>query len=311
MQSIDEKISLNKLKKREKDRIQSQLEKAKKEKNALELEKEVWMDVLKKENTDVERLEKISFANFFYSLTGKKNEKLDREKQEALDAKYKYDSINFMYQQLEADIDTLSKKIMNYGDLDIQYKHLLKEKEEYLKQENNTGYKEISALEEKISFYQSEIQEIDEAVEAGDTFLKALEDVKKSLNSASNWGTFDMLGGGFFSTMAKHSHLDQAKNKIDRAQYALKKLNRELEDVGESIKGTIELTSFVRFADYFFDGFLVDLAVQSKISDAQGQIDNQINQVCSLLRQLKAKKADLHSIIEKYSIEKLKLIETL
>ena len=39
--------------------------------------------------------------------------------------------------------------------------------------------------------------------------LNSLQAAKENLNSAKNWGLVDMFGGGFFTTMLKHSRIDQ------------------------------------------------------------------------------------------------------
>ena len=46
-------------------------------------------------------------------------------------------------------------------------------------------------------------------------------DGKENLNSAKNWGLVDMFGGGFFTTMLKHSKMDQAKQNMEQAKYDL------------------------------------------------------------------------------------------
>ena len=45
-----------------------------------------------------------------------------------------------------------------------------------------------------------------EAIEAGRRALNSLQTAKENLNSAKNWGLVDMFGGGFFTTMLKHSN---------------------------------------------------------------------------------------------------------
>lgn len=78
-----------------------------------------------------------------------------------------------------------------------------------------------------------------EAVEAGKRALRSLRDAEEQLNSAKNWGLWDMFGGGFLS-----------------------------------------------FADWFFDGFVVDWMVQDRISQASCQVANAICRVEGILRQL-------------------------
>ena len=70
-----------------------------------------------------------------------------------------------------------------------------------------------------------------EAIEAGRKALNSLSAAKENLNSAKNWGLVDMFGGGFFSTMLKHSKMDHAKQNMDQAKYDLRNFSRELNDV--------------------------------------------------------------------------------
>ena len=49
--------------------------------------------------------------------------------------------------------------------------------------------------------------EIDEAIAAGHRALDALAEAADSLDSAKRWGIVDILGGGFVTSMVKHSRL--------------------------------------------------------------------------------------------------------
>ena len=66
-----------------------------------------------------------------------------------------------------------------------------------------------------------------EAIEAGQRALSSLRTAKENLNSAKNWGLVDMFGGGFFSTMLKHSKMDQARQNMEQAKYDLRNLDRK------------------------------------------------------------------------------------
>lgn len=57
-----------------------------------------------------------------------------------------------------------------------------------------------------------------EAIDAGRKAISSLETARDNLNSAKNWGLVDMFGGGFFTTMIKHSKIDQAKRKYGAGQ---------------------------------------------------------------------------------------------
>ena len=107
-----------------------------------------------------------------------------------------------------------------------------------------------------------------EAIDAGRKAISSLETARDNLNSAKNWGLVDMFGGGFFTTMIKHSKIDQAKENMEQAKYDLRNFSRELRDVNMACDLNFDIGDFLTFADYFFDGFFVDWMVQDRISTA-------------------------------------------
>ena len=97
-----------------------------------------------------------------------------------------------------------------------------------------------------------------EAIEAGRRALNSLQTAKENLNSAKNWGLADMFGGGFFTTMLKHSKMDQAKRNMEQAKYDLRNFSRELNDVNmvcnlnkEKAMSQKWFIAFCRVMDYF------------------------------------------------------------
>ena len=77
--------------------------------------------------------------------------------------------------------------------------------------------------------------------------------------------------------MIKHSKMRDAEYQIEMARDAVQRFSRELQDV--SGYTSIHIDGFLTFADFFFDGFLADVIVQSKISDAKRQCEDAICQV--------------------------------
>lgn len=129
-------------------------------------------------------------------------------------------------------------------------------------------------------------REIDEAVAAADNALYYLNNASKYLSSAGDWGILDILGGGFISTLAKHSKLDDAKREMENAKVALQSFKKELQDVDRIANINIDMGDFLTFADFFFDGFVADWLVQSKIRDAENQVNQAVNQVTAIRNQL-------------------------
>lgn len=127
-----------------------------------------------------------------------------------------------------------------------------------------------------------------EAIDAGKRALLSLRAAQENLNSAKNWGLWDMFGGGFISTMVKNSKMDSAKQNMEQAKYDLRNFSRELQDVNVVYHLDIQTGDFLSFADWFFDGFIVDWMVQDRINKARDQVAEAIRRVEQILRQLES-----------------------
>lgn len=129
-------------------------------------------------------------------------------------------------------------------------------------------------------------QEIEEAIAAANRVLMNLREADGSLESAGNWGIWDMLGGGMFTTWFKHSRIDDARKALDNAKNSLRSLRKELLDIDIPADFKLDIGEFITFADYLFDGFFVDWMVQSKIREAQDKVREAIRRVESLRSRL-------------------------
>jgi hypothetical protein len=115
-------------------------------------------------------------------------------------------------------------------------------------------------------------REIDEAIQAGRTAIQALDDAERNISSARSFGVWDMLGGGFISSMLKHSKMDEAQRCMERAQYALQNFRKELSDVQIEADLKVNSDEWTKFFDICCDNFFVDLMVQFEIKEAQEKI---------------------------------------
>ena len=129
-------------------------------------------------------------------------------------------------------------------------------------------------------------KEVIEAIEAANVALKALKQADSDLNSAGNWGIADLLGGGFFISMIKHSKMDQAQKHMDDARYALQNFSKELADVDQGLNLGLDTAGFLDFADVFMDNFFVDWMVQDQINRAQKNVRSAIRRVEEIKDQL-------------------------
>lgn len=132
-------------------------------------------------------------------------------------------------------------------------------------------------------------RELDEAIVAGERALGSLHDAKKYLNSASNWGLLDIFGGDTFSGLFKHMKISKANNCLYQAKSDLNRFRKELDDIDDYIPD-FEVGGFLVFADFFFDGLIADIFVQSKIGEMKRQVEDAIGKTEEMVRRLKAMK---------------------
>ena len=246
------------------------LEKQRRERKNTERETAI---ALEKEHADVEELERMSLKALLAMLKGDKEERLSRERREELTAKLRHDQAVRDLEEIERRIAELNKELGQLPDRGPRMQALLEEKAEILRAQGGEQGVRLAELERELAETASRRRELREAMDAGREVLYAVGAMEESLDDAAAMGTWDMLGGGFFATAAKHQHLDEARYAADGIQRAMSRFRTELADVVVPIETpTVEVGEFATFADYFFDGFFADWAVQSRIHDAQGGV---------------------------------------
>ena len=242
--------------------------------------------VFRKEQDDVDRLEKGGLRALLLSLTGDREARLSQERREELAARLQYDQARRDAEDLEERIRDLLQEREELRAVRTRLEALLGEKAERLKELGGTGGTRLAELDRALDALAAQRREVGEALHAGRQAEQALSGVLDSLDSAESWGTWDMLGGGLFTTMAKHGHIDDARAGIDHAQRALSRFRTELADVRDMELPQVQIGEFATFADYFFDGFFMDWMVQSKIQDAQEGVSEVHVRVLNALRNL-------------------------
>lgn len=225
------------------------------------------------EQEDVDRLEGRSLTAFFYTVVGKKDEKLDKERQEALAAAMKYDTAARELEYVQREIRRCEDELKTLSEQEETYEKLLKEKASLIKSAEKAESVEIIGLEEKIAVQEGRKKELIEAIGAGDRARETAKSVSEKLKNAENWGTYDLLGGGIVSDIAKHGALDEAQSLIEELQIELRSFKTELADVELNSEIQLETGGFIRFADYFFDGLVADWTVLKRINKAQEKVD--------------------------------------
>ena len=221
------------------------------------------------------------------------DDKLTKEKQEAYEASVKYDVAYRELKAVEEDIQFRERELEKVSNSELQYRSVLKAKQEAMKKANISEAVEILKLEELIAQQENQKQEISEAVRAGQEAEKLTDSILESLSDAEGWGTWDMLGGGLLADVAKYGYLDDAQEKVEELQEALRCFKTELADIDIQADMQIAGDDFLRFADYFFDNLFTDWAVMDSIHESQRRVQKTREQIQDVLGKLSVIKGNL------------------
>lgn len=279
LQSLQQKLSRKK-------HLQALLKELHTQRIELETKVASLKKIMEEDEYDVTRLERRGLASLFYGIVGKKEEKLNEERREAVTSKAKYDVAMQEMDLVQRRIGRYEEELDTLKDIEMKYAYALKEKVELLKATATPVSEKILQYEEQISGFENQKKEINEAISAGNKAKNIAEQVLSELDDAEGWGTWDLLGGGLISDLAKHSSLDDAQEEIEHLQVQLRRFKTELADVTIRAEMQVNIDGFLRFADYFFDGLFADWAVLDKIEESQAEVKNIIKQIQAVLEKL-------------------------
>ena len=273
------------------------------------LSRDELLKQLNKEEKDVMKLENAGVSSMFLSLMGKKEDRLDKEREEYITAKMKYEECVESIRELEAQVDYANIELKKYKNANEDYLKAIKDKRKLLLKEDTIESRHLKEGLEKINEVKLDIKEIKEAIEAGEKTNRSLQTMKEHLNTAKGWGMWDMVGGGLISNIAKHSAIEKANQIAHSTQSNLKLFQKELSDVNNFTEISVDISGFATFADFFFDGFFVDWFVQSKINNSISNVENTYEKIGEIINTLKIELDKLQTILTNVEMEAKDILE--
>lgn len=246
--------------------------------NIAQLEPEVrkLMTQMYFEQEDVEKLEGNGLKSFFYSLTGRKHDIIDKERQEAYDAKKKYDAANF---QLETMKNDLKRYIDEYNEvryLEPDYEKAIKEKIELIKAKGGIETEKIAELDKQIDVFISKNNELREARAAASKAAAKANEVVSKLSEALKVSKNDVMGldrnvmrqegEKYYVEYTKYGKLKEANYMAFELRKAMQEMDRELSDVKED-DISVNIGTMMKLGDTLFDDVFSNVSVMNKIKD--------------------------------------------
>lgn len=213
----------------------------------------------------------------------------------AIDAGVLFHEDELMEISAICDEDTTRDAVVNAGiiisDDSLEELYGIIEDEVIIEVAKKQGLKVPEDLREEIDDEEdtSFMYDVRSAIEAADYALQCLHDAESAVNTSSNASVLDMLTTGFFTSLMKHSSLEDAEHEIRMAGQALDSLNMELDAIKRSKSVHLQSSKLTSVIDLWFDSGFMDCITHL-------QIDKVRRKVRDAIRQVEAIKRELHSI---------------
>ncbi|MGZ9586361.1 hypothetical protein [Paenibacillus marinisediminis] len=278
------------------NRWDTQLTKLSQEKETAKAECYRLEEWWRQEQHDVDRLKSRSLANMFFTLTGQKDSRLSKEAEEALRAKERYEQSLAALKEIEAEIGQLLVKRNAAGQWQSRLQQANDRKVQLIRDLSSEAAAELDELSTARAGLLRERKELDEAIHAGKRAIAALSRAEDKFESAGDWSTLDLLGGGMISTHMKHERFDDAQAEVQTANSCIRTFQRELKDVSTLMQATdlVDISGGLKMADYFFDGLIADWLVKGKIDDSLSAVRNGKSRVSSVVSKLETAGRDVN-----------------
>ncbi|MBQ7094234.1 MAG: hypothetical protein IJN84_06950 [Clostridia bacterium] len=240
--------------------------------NIAQLEPEVrkLMTQMYIEQEDVDKIEGNGLKSFFYSLTGRKHDIIDKERQEAYDAKKKYDAANF---QLETMKNDLKRYIDEYNEvryLEPEYEKAIKEKIELIKAKGSIEAEKIAEFDKQIDEMMNKNNELRQVRTAGNGPVGTAREIIAVLQKIHNMAEFDAIArdGDY-----KRRELNrEAEYLTDRLYGEVRKFGQMMAKSGMNTDVEINQTKYLNNWDIFGDGFISNMVTITKLGKAIDRI---------------------------------------
>ena len=256
-------------------------------------------DILEKEYQDVKQIEGLSMKSLFHKVLGSKEDQMEKERQEYLQASLKYNEFKKTVELLEFERDLIKKKISDVSLYENKLIELKKKREKELLMSNSQQGKELMRIVHLIDNSISRRKELMAANQAGKEAAHFIKLLLQQLKKAKDWGSWDMMSNNRNSSYHKRGAIDNARDLSYKSKHALNRFQKELYDVGEkNYNLDINIGSFNTFMDVFFDNLISDWVIQQKIKNALHNVDGVYDKVMRLMQSVdhQIKKVDLELI---------------
>lgn len=258
------------------------------EKKRIMLEQQVYATKREKDErqSELNQMQTGGLNTFLSKIIPGREKKLEVCRMMADEAAAKYDAAIHALIENTDQIHKLERQVSNGHQARLKLDSLIAQKAALIQQTGGDLAQTLADLDNRLYTLSQRRTELDQAVQAGRGALATIDSIIDKLQNAQNWGTFDIVGGGLITDIAKHSNLDDASQLTYTLQKQIHAFQKELSDISIHADFSIEVSDFMKFADFAFDELIADWLVLDKINSSLSQATHTRNQIASAIHML-------------------------
>ena len=243
-------------------------------------------DTLKKEQKDVDRIEKEGLYLKMYKIIGDYEKKIEKEREEYVEASMKYNELHKSIDLIKYELDILSKKEINPQTVEFQIDVLVKKREDELLYTSSPFAEQLRNVYSETDRLNKYTVDVNEAYDSGQEAFDYIRRIENFLDQARESEMF-------------HQALYHAREMARKGRNALIKFINEIRDIDESFQIDIKLG--IDEYDYYTGAFILDILNNMKI----------IRKIEESYEKVQAHRKHIESILEHFEQEKLSIREKL
>jgi hypothetical protein len=255
-----------------------------------------YMVRIDKERDDVLRAKQGGVRAFLVGLVNDRAQRISKEEQDVAAAQARLAEAAAYRDRLAAELKRIDARVAELATAGTELEDARRAKELLLTDLDPKLGAQLTRVADEIAAAHATIREIDEALRAGETALSVFMGVNEMLESARIMSAADMARGGMGTDIMKRELVADANRMVvGTAQAELMVFNRELADVGRSLKISFPDLNIGRgFFDVALDSFWFgDYPVNQRIGMANSVMGDASERIRMQLIDLRTQRAIL------------------
>lgn len=215
----------------EKRELQARLQALREERSALFTDARRLDEARLKEQADVTKLERRSLSGLLHRVTGRLEERLEREQAEARTAAEAHRIAQQKLAAVDGEMERIMTRLDDLRDIEYRYSKAEQEHKAALKAAGGTLAKEIEDVERALSIVKHRQEENRRILGLTEMCLNCTTELVRNLKFTQGVSAWDALGGGVIPSAVKYEKAEDIRDAVGDLKSRLERLRECMPDV--------------------------------------------------------------------------------